>query len=318
MTVQCQRSVLFLLLVGLLTIPWRISAGIAADMVRIPAGDFIMGSDDVDTEKRTTQYGFGKPLYLDEHPSHRVRLPTYYIDRYEVSNARYRDFVTRNNYWVPDVWKDNGYLLTRQVLAVADVDTLRRLAADTFRLDLDTRNMTRDALLDAIDHQRSKLDRLPVTGVSWQDADAYCRWSGRRLPTEQEWEKAARGTDKRVYPWGNDWDADRANMGGGHGWEYGVAPVGSYPQGTSSFGVHDMAGNAMEWVADWYAPYPGSHYQSEDFGRKFKVVRGGSWGGLGHYAISYFYRTTYRFFLAPASRFPDLGFRCARDAGNDD
>ena len=215
---------------------------------------------------------------------------------------------------MPDTWKNNGYLLTRPVLAAADLEALRKVATDTFHLDIDTRNMTREALLDAMDKQRTVQDSLPVGGVSWQDADAYCRWNGQRLPTEQEWEKAARGTDGRVYPWGNTWDVNKANMGGGHGRESGLAPVGSYPQGDSVYGVQDMAGNVMEWTADWYGPYPGSDYQSKDFGRKFKVVRGGSWGGMGHYAISYFYRTTYRFFLAPASRFPDLGFRCVGDS----
>jgi formylglycine-generating enzyme required for sulfatase activity len=90
-------------------------------------------------------------------------------------------------------------------------------------------------------------------------------------------------------------------------------PVGSFEAGKSFYGVYDMAGNVMEWVADWYQPYPGNRYRSDDFGEKYKVVRGGGWGGLGHYVISHFYRAAYRFYLTPDARYEDLGFRCAKD-----
>lgn len=288
--------------------------GPVRDMVRVPAGDFMMGSDDEDTDqKRSQEYGVGKPLYQDEHPLHRVHLPAFYIDRYEVTNIQYRDFVMARNYWVPDAWKQNGYLLTRQVLEVADDETLRRLAVDTFRLDRDTRSMGREELLLAMEERRKSQDALPVTTVSWQDAKAYCQWQGLRLPTEQEWEKAARGDDGYEFPWGREWQENRANNGHDSRWQDGVAPVGSYPAGMSPYGVHDMAGNVMEWVSDWYQPYPGNHYVSTDFGQQFRVVRGGSWGGIGHYAIHHFYRSAYRFYLLPESRYTDLGFRCARD-----
>jgi formylglycine-generating enzyme required for sulfatase activity len=88
--------------------------------------------------------------------------------------------------------------------------------------------------------------------------------------------------------------------------------VGSFPQGQSPYGVDDMAGNVWEWTADWYQPYPGSTYESKDFGQKFKVLRGSSWGGTGHYALPYFYRSAHRFYIGPEMGFADAGIRCAK------
>ena len=313
--VHIQRVVFCLVFGSLCQSAW--AAESVEHMVLIPAGTFIMGSDKNDPDQRqSTEYGVGKPLYLDEHPQRAVKLPAYYIDRYEVTYADYRDFVIKANYWVPQAFKASGYLLSPRVLGAADDETLRRLAVETFQLDQDTRQMSRAELLIAIEQKRVGLDRLPVTGVGWQEADAYCRSVGKRLPTEGEWEKAARGADAREFPWGNDWSPGLANSAAGTPTEDepGVKPVGVYPGGASPYGVEDMAGNVMEWVADWYQAYPGSDYQSKDFGEQFRVVRGGSWGGIGHYAISHFYRSAYRFYLRPDSAFGDLGFRCAADA----
>ncbi len=310
--------VLMSLVLALVVVPGN-GAGLATappDMVLIPAGEFIMGSDEVDRDALSKEYGFSKPLYLDEHPRRRLFLKAFYIDRYEVTFARYRDFVIDRNYWIPEVWRRNGYLLSREMLQIANLETLRRLAVETYRLDMDTRRMDKAALLDAIEAHQRRQDRLPISEVSWEDAAAYCAWAGKRLPTEAEWEKAARGPAGLEYPWGNEWRTDVANIGAvGPDGELGVMPVGSFAAGRSPYGVHDMAGNVMEWVADWYRAYPGNKdYQSEDFGEKYKVVRGGGWGGVGHYALRHFYRAAYRFYLAPASRFNDLGFRCAKDA----
>ncbi len=283
-------------------------------MVRIPAGKFVFGSDRTDKDPLNREFGFNKPLYLDEHPRREVHLDSFLIDRFEVTNADYHRFVVEQNYWVPDTWQQNGYLLSTEMLVFAnpEVGVLRELATEVFEVGRDVRELDRDELLTLIEQRRRALDPLPVTGVAWQDAAAYCAWAGKRLPTEQEWEKAARGEHGREYPWGDEWALTRVSAGGDE--RLGVRPVGSVEEGKSPYGLYDMAGNVMEWVADWYGPYPGSDYESKDFGEKFRVVRGGGWGGLGHYVISHFYRSAYRFYLPPDSRFDDLGFRCARDA----
>lgn len=281
--------------------------------VLIPSGVFIMGSNKTDIEDKGKEFGLVKPLYLDEHPEQKIDLPSYYIDQYEVTNSQYKQFVRATRYPEPFSWSQNGYNLLEERLKITDIETLRWIVSEYFKLDLDTRHMSKAELLDAMSKDRAFKDRIPVTEVSWHDANAFCRWRGGRLPTEAEWEKAARGVDGLEYPWGNQWDTSLTNAGDNDQWEGGLAPVGSYPQNKSPFGVFDMAGNVWEWVDDWYKAYPGSDYKSDNFGEKNKVLRGGG-GGVGHYALSYFFRNAMRSYAPPGVKNNDVGFRCARDA----
>ena len=220
-----------------------------AEMVLVPAGEFLVGSNESN----------------DEKPPHRVYLDAYSIDKYETTNALYKRFMDATGPPAPSDWTNSRFNELNQ----------------------------------------------PVVGVSWHDADAYCKWAGKRLPTEAEWEKAARGTDGRKYPWGEQWDASRANSTESKLGK--TAPVGSYPSGASPYGAQDMAGNAWEWVADWYdSTYyknsPERNPKGPDSGTS-RVLRGGSWG---RYAI--YLRSASRSYSTPDKRFSDIGFRCARGA----
>ncbi len=234
-------------------------------MVYIPAGVFIMGTNT------------GR---ADEGPAHTVYLPAFYIDRYEVTTAAYARFLNAR-----------GGLANCEGFRCAEV------RPDVPQSPLESSGYGIRPV--------PGYERHPVTWVSWYGARAFCRFYGKRLPTEAEWEKAARGTDGRVFPWGNVYRSRRANVG--QVWN-GTTPVGAFPLGLSPYGALDMAGNVWEWVADDYRPYPGSTYRSPFFG-KYKVVRGGSWNHPVADA-----RTTVRDIAHPARRLGVVGFRCARTA----
>ena len=256
---------------GVQTISQSVSSNenVLENMILIPAGEFTMGSDDVDASGKSQEFGFNEPLYLNEHPKRTIRLSAFYIDKYEVTNGEFKKF-----------------LRDLQKYSEPQIQTL-------------------------VERLQLQQDNLPVRNLTWFKADEYCRFIGKRLPSEAEWEKAARGADGREYPWGNDWNPDYVNAGQG---EADLAPVGSFENGKSPYGVYDMAGNVMEWTADWYETYPGAEYQSPNYGKKRRVVRGGSWGGVGHYVIPHYFRVAYRFNFPPDQAFNDVGFRCAKDA----
>ncbi|VAW87935.1 Sulfatase modifying factor 1 precursor (C-alpha-formyglycine- generating enzyme 1) [hydrothermal vent metagenome] len=281
-------------------------------MVTVPAGSFIRGSNRTDTEGLQERYGFATPLYLDEHPKHIMTLPAFQIDTYEVSNLQYKAFIFSKNYKKPYTWNENGYGTPLKELHSFPIKKARDFVANTMKLDIDTRTMQLPELVEAVKQRMTELDQLPVGDVNWFDASQFCRWANKRLPTEAEWEKAARGEEGLEFPWGNVWDSKITNTGDDEAWNEDVAPIGAYPENRSPYGAYDLSGNVWEWVENWYQPYPGSSMESNLFGKQAKVIRGGG-GGVGHYAISYFFRGATRQFAEPTLETADVGFRCAKD-----
>ena len=229
----------------------------------------------------------GKPGYdygVDEEPRHKVYLKPFYIDKYEVAIGEYRGFLkATGREWFGDSDIPEGYL-------------------------------------PELSYNLPDIDPYPANYISWHDADDYCRWKGKRLPTEAEWEKAARGTDGRLYPWGNEFDFNKANVSTSQSFETDTKYVKSYENGKSPYGVLNMTGNVWEWTLDWYKPYPGSKYESEYFGETFKVFRGNGYSGLAHLQpneykriIKEFSKVTFRFYSAPSGKFHDVGCRCVKE-----
>ena len=219
--------------------------------------------------------------YNDEHPQHTIYLDAYYIGRYPVTQAQYTRFAQETGYRVP----------------FEKADLLKPYNWDR-KLKIPPNGM----------------EEHPVVMVFWDDAVAYCKWAGLRLPTEAEWEKAASWDpitkSKRVYPWGDEWDPNRCNWRGeGNKWD--TTQVGTYsPAGDSPYGCADMAGNVWEWVADWYDSDYYSLSPSRNppgsFSGEYKVIRGGSWDYDSHLV-----RSTNRNNRRPDDMLIGRGFRCA-------
>ncbi|RMH23054.1 MAG: formylglycine-generating enzyme family protein, partial [Gammaproteobacteria bacterium] len=192
-------------------------------MVLVPAGEFVLGSNRTDTEGLQSRFGFAHPIFLDEHPRQVASLPAFYIDQFEVTNKQFKRFILETDRLLPYEWGHNGYGLTMKEAQTMDINRLRDIAANDFRLDMDTRKMSRKALMDAMRKEQVKRDPFPVTGISWQYAHDYCSWAHKRLPSEWEWEKTARGKDGLEFPWGNDWNTALTNTGDDSDWENGIA-----------------------------------------------------------------------------------------------
>ncbi len=257
------------------------SVPVFPDMVFIPAGAFQMGSSQEEIDyalwlcqeyQDSDRYECERAAFEDEYPVRAVYLDDFFIDVHEVTNGDYRECVEAGICAPPkEVWSG-----------------------------------TRDRYFGEPEY-----DDYPVIWVSWNDAQTYCEWAGKRLPTEAEWEKAARGTDGRLWPWGDEWSEDRLNCCESIG---NTTPVGSYPSGVSPYGVQDMAGNVWEWVSDcfqykYYSLGPDSNPTGPICGADadvLRVLRGGSWSYPPRYA-----RTADRSPNLSSNRYPNIGFRCA-------
>jgi len=247
--------------------------GRGIEQVWVPAGSFMMGSNG--------EEGLAVPPWADrepasEAPQHRVEITSgFWLDKFEVTNAAFEAFVEDGGYSEESYWSKEGWnWLSHQIV-----------------------HPPRDCEGNAPDQPRAC--------ITWFEAQAYAHWRGGRLPTEAEWEYAARGPDSLVYPWGNNWDSAKANVVDSQG----NLPVGSFPEGASWIGALDMSGNVMEWVNDWldvhyYEDSPVQDPPGPDRGFR-KVEKGGWWG-----SVPYVARSAYRHFEDPPE-YQDhhIGFR---------
>jgi len=302
-----RQRILFLVIVGIIlttTIAYgqvyegslkQVTGRDSAPMILIPAGEFQMGSND----------GAG-----DEKPAHTVYTDAFCIDVYEVTNAQYARFL--NEY--------KAKIGLRGVLTDSDGNKLMNIDSKHIPVENVPINKVGDTYIP-----KTGYENHPVNFVSWYGAVAYAKHYGKRLPTEAEWERAARdGLMGKQYPWGDIPPdgafcnfADRSTISGRNSeWSHRkaydghhyTAPVGSYmPNG---YGLHDMAGNVWEWCADWYGYYPNSYEKNPtgpDSGAA-RILRGGSWNNTPKHL-----RVAYRYSRKPTITIPYVGFRCASD-----
>jgi gamma-glutamyl hercynylcysteine S-oxide synthase len=267
--------------------------------VLIAGGSFTMGTS---TE----------PWALDnERPAHAVDVPAFWIDTTPVTNAAFIEFIDDGGYDDERWWTPAGWRHRQQAGLGAPLFWSRAGASQAGESGWLRRSFGRIVAVDPAE---------PVVHVCWYEADAYARWAGKRLPTEAEWEKAARhdpatGRSRR-FPWGDDEpNPERANLGQLH---LRPAAAGSYPDGASAYGVRQLMGDVWEWTSTWFHPYPGfrawpyREYSEVFFGGDYPVLRGGSFGTDPAAA-----RGTFRNWDHPIRRQIFSGFRCARDAAAD-
>lgn len=257
------RLILFLLI---MMTPWLAMSEPPEGMVLVPAGEFTMGTDDPQAPD-------------DQRPARKVNVDAFYIDKHEVTNAQFKEFILANGYKTRKYWTKEGW------------DFIRKKRVYYIYPEKATYHI--DSPLGFGENDVSTAPNHPVIGVSWYEASAYAKWAGKRLPTEAEWEKAARGTDARIYPWGNKFDFSKLKYFPHHD---KLSPVGSYPKGASPYGVLDMAGSVAEWCAD------------NIDNKETKVLRGGGWD-----ALRLQLRCTYRKNQPPIYQYYNTGFRCAKD-----
>jgi len=266
-------------------------------MVSIPAGSFLMGNSGIGDDKKYSMHR--------EHPRHSVTLSAYSIGKYEVTRGHYRAFINTGGYSTQSYWSADGW----------DWKIAKKL--------------TEPALWAAKQSWKKRksfiqTDNHPVIGVSYFEAEAFCNWAGGHLPTEAQWERAARwdSTAKyaNVYPWGDVWDVEKCNNqydhnSAGGGYEaVQTAPVGSYPAGASPCGCQDMAGNVWEWCKDWYgdkyySESPASDPQGPASGLS-RILRGGSYQYI--YVDNYSRCASRNANAGPYSYSNDYGFRLVR------
>lgn len=263
-----------------------------AQMVLIPAGAFRMGTSEADIARLLQLCPRCAPDHFkDETPARRIHLDAFHIDKYPVTVRLFALFADKARYRTLAERAGWGWVL--------EAEKWRQSSGASWRLP---------------NGQSAAPGDHPVTQVAWEDADGYCRWAGKRLPTEAEWEKAARGADGLLYPWGDSWQGERLihkenSRGSTH-------PVRrSYLAHDSPYLASDLAGHVWEWVADWYSkdayrrgaarnprgPYTGTE----------RVKRGGAY----NVATPLAFRTAFRDYHNPAIRNNISGFRCAADGG---
>lgn len=255
------------------------------EMILIHEGEFIMGSSDEEISLLAVETGKSPDYFHHETPKHKVYLKSYYIDKYEVTNGQFLEFIEAGGYEDYSYWTEDGW------------NWKEKKAYQEPKWWLSGQY-----------HSGPHNPGYPVIGVSWYEAYAYAKWAGKRLPTEAEWEKAARGTEGFIYPWGMEWDEEKCSSMG-----QDISPAGSFPEGLSTYGVMDMAGNVWEWCQDWYfSDYyyssPPKNPQGPEEGG-YKVIK----GGCGGNAYFYYFRCANR--NKGEINYWDnyTGFRCVKD-----